>query len=71
MLCPPAGVALATYSVVGVFGAARYGLSTAGDVLVNRWLPGRGDGVLAACTIVYLACCMAPIVFVLRVQLEK
>ena len=43
-----AGIAYASYAVIGVFAAARYGLRTEGDVLVNRWLPGRWDGVLSA-----------------------
>jgi hypothetical protein len=40
---------------VGFFAAARYGLSTAGDVLVNRWLPGRWDGLLDGLMAAYLA----------------
>ncbi len=42
------GIAYTCYAVIGVFAAARYGLRTEGDVLVNRWLPGRWDGVLSA-----------------------
>ena len=40
---------------MGFFAAARYGLSTAGDVLVNRWLPGRWDGLLDVLMAAYLA----------------
>ena len=52
---PPSGVAFTTYATVGFFAAARYGLSTAGDVLVNRWLPGRWDGLLDVLMAAYLA----------------
>lgn len=45
-----AGIAYVCYAVIGVFAAARYGLRTEGDILVNRWLPGRWDGVLSAAT---------------------
>ena len=51
----PAGVAFTTYATVGFFAAARYGLSTAGDILVNRWLPGRWDGLLDVLMAAYLA----------------
>lgn len=50
-----AGVASVAYAVIGVFAAARYGLRTEGDVLVNAWLPGRWDGVLSASMTFYLS----------------
>jgi hypothetical protein len=59
------------YAVAGFFAAARYGLATQGDVLVNAWLPGRWDGALDAAVVVYLSVCMAPIAVTLRCQLEK
>ncbi|RMZ56478.1 hypothetical protein APUTEX25_001325 [Auxenochlorella protothecoides] len=64
------GVALAIYSVVGVFAAARYGLATGGDVLVNEWLGGAWDGALDAGMALYLALSMVPIVLTLRLQLD-
>ena len=50
-----AGVGYVVYAIIGVFAAARYGLRTEGDVLVNPWLPGRWDGVLAAGMTLYLS----------------
>jgi len=68
---PPAGVAYLVYAVVGIFAAARFGLATEGDVLVNEWLPGRWDGALSAGMAVYLAISAAPMVMTLRFQTEK
>ena len=49
------GVAYVLYAVIGFFAAARYGLQTEGDVLVNEWLPGRWEGALSAGMSVYLS----------------
>ena len=50
------------YGLVGIFGAARYGQRTEGDLLVNDWLGGgRGEGALDAAVVVYLAISMPPI----------
>lgn len=54
----PAVVANLVYATVGVFAAARYGLATEGDVLVNSWLPGRWDGVLDGLVAIYLSISM-------------
>ena len=32
------------YGVIGIFGAARYGDRTQGNILVNSWLGGTGRG---------------------------
>lgn len=61
-VCISAGVAVVVYCLVGVFGAARYGLQTEGDLLVNDWVGGgRGEGWLDAAVLVYLAISMPPI----------
>jgi hypothetical protein len=57
----PAGIAIVVYGLVGVFGAARYGLATEGDLLVNRWLHGRAEGVFDAVLVAYLAISIPPI----------
>lgn len=50
------------FCLVGVFGAARYGLQTEGNLLVNDWLGGgRGEGWLDAAVLAYLAISMPPI----------
>lgn len=36
-------VAQVVYGSLGVFGAARHGLATAGNVLANTWLPNRSQ----------------------------
>eukprot|EP00887_Chlorella_sp_A99_P003836 scaffold11.g3836.t1 len=64
-------VAYAVYAVVGVSAAARYGLRTEGDVLVNAWLPGRWDGALDALVALYLSISMAPMAMTLRYQLDS
>lgn len=56
-----AGIAIVVYGLVGVFGAARYGLATEGDLLVNSWLHGRAEGVLDAVLVAYLAISIPPI----------
>jgi sodium-coupled neutral amino acid transporter 11 len=54
-------VATLVYGTLGVFGAARYGLETEGNILVNQWLGGRGEGILDLVMVAYLAI-SAPIV---------
>lgn len=56
-----AGIAIAVYGLIGVFGAARYGLATEGDLLVNSWLHGRAEGVLDVVLVAYLAISIPPI----------
>lgn len=36
-------VAQVVYGSLGIFGAARHGLSTTGNILANRWLPSRAQ----------------------------
>ena len=36
-------VAQVVYGSLGVFGAARHGLATAGNILGNQWLPARAQ----------------------------
>jgi amino acid permease len=64
-------IAFAAYGLVGIFGAARFGLATQGDILVNKWLPGRATGVLDASMAVYLSISMAPIAITLRYLLDS
>ncbi len=54
-------LATLVYGVLGIFGAARFGLATEGNVLVNRWIGGRAEGVLDLFMVAYLAI-SAPIV---------
>lgn len=64
------GVAVVVYGLVGVFGAARYGLQTQGDLLVNDWLGGgRAEGWLDAAVLLYLAISIPPIQLSLRYTL--
>jgi hypothetical protein len=49
------------YGLVGVFGAARFGRDTAGDILVNTWLGGRAEGVLDLAVTAYLAISVPPV----------
>ncbi len=56
-----AGVAVLVYGLVGVFGAARFGRDTAGDILVNTWLGGRAEGFLDLAVTAYLAISMPPV----------
>ena len=56
-----AGIAIVVYGLVGVFGAARYGLATEGDLLVNSWLHGRAEGIFDAVLVAYLAISIPPI----------
>lgn len=46
---------------MGVFGAARFGSDTAGDILVNTWLGGRAEGFLDAAVTCYLAISIPPV----------
>lgn len=48
-------VANVVFGVLGFFGAARYGLETQGNILVNAWIGGRGEGVLDLIMTAYLA----------------
>ena len=48
------------YGVIGIFGAARYGLRTEGNVLVNRWLGGRAEGLLDLAIAAYLSISIPP-----------
>ena len=64
-------IAFLVYAVVGIFGAARYGLDTKGDVLMNDWLPGRASGVLDLSMTVYLSISMAPMAITMRYLLES
>ena len=48
------------YGVIGVFGAARYGLATQGNVLVNTWLGGRWEGILDLAVAAYLSISVPP-----------
>lgn len=41
-------MAYGAYAVIGLFAAARYGLRTEGDIMMNAWLPGRHQGGLGA-----------------------
>lgn len=66
-----AGIAYCTYAVLGFFGAARYGLRTEGDVMLNTWLPGRWEGALSVGMLLYLTVSVAPMALTLRSQLEE
>lgn len=64
-------ISFAVYAVIGIFGAARWGLATEGDVLVNEWLPGQGGGMLDAAMAVYLSISMAPMAITMRYLLDS
>lgn len=49
------------YLVIGIFGAARYGDATAGDILVNTWLGGFPEGLLDLAMGAYLSMSIPPI----------
>jgi hypothetical protein len=60
------------YAAVGVFGAARWGLATKGDVLVNDWLQSdRARGALDAGMALYLSISMAPMAITMRYLLDS
>jgi solute carrier family 38 (sodium-coupled neutral amino acid transporter), member 11 len=63
-------IALLVYAVTGIFAAARWGLATEGDVLVNSWLPGKAAGILDLGMAVYLSISMAPMAITLRYLLD-
>ena len=46
--------------MIGIAGAARYGLATEGNVLVNRWLGGRAEGLLDLAIAAYLSISIPP-----------
>lgn len=64
------GFAFVVYAILGIFAAARWGLKTEGDVLVNTWLPGRSAGYLDASMAVYLSISMAPMAITMRYLLD-
>lgn len=64
------GVALAVYVIIGLAAAARYGKSTASDVLLNEWAGGLWDGILDLAIVFYLALSIVPIVLTLRLQID-
>ena len=64
-------IAYLAYCIVGVFGAARWGLATEGDVLINKWLPERASGVLNAAMAIYLSISMAPMAITMRYLLDS
>jgi Transmembrane amino acid transporter protein len=65
------GVALVTYSYVGVMGAAAFGADTQGDVMMNHLLPGRSIGtVFVLLMLVYLASSIPPLVITLRSYID-
>ena len=65
------GVALFVYSIIGIFAAARWGLKTEGDCMVNSWLPGKWSGVLDFGMVIYLSISMAPMAITMRYILES
>jgi hypothetical protein len=48
------------YGVIGIFGAARYGTKTEGNVLVNEWLGGPAEGFLDLAIAAYLSISIPP-----------
>ena len=46
--------------MIGIFGAARYGDRTEGNILVNRWLGGPAEGVLDLTIAAYLSISVPP-----------
>ena len=55
--CP---VCMQVYGIIGIFGAARYGAGTEGNVLVNEWLGGPAEGVLDLAIAAYLSISVPP-----------
>ena len=53
-------IAAQVYGVIGIFGAARYGDKTQGNILVNRWLGGPAEGVLDLAIAAYLSISVPP-----------
>lgn len=64
-------IALFVYGITGCFAAARWGLETQGDVLVNEWLPDAYNGGLNAAMAVYLSISMSPMVITMRYLLDS
>ena len=65
------GAAQAVFGLLGVFGAARYGLATSGSLLADTWLGGGvADGALDAAVVAYLAISMPPMALSLRYTLD-
>lgn len=65
-------VATGVYLFIGIFAASRYGLSTQGDFLVNKWTSSNVlDGFLDSMTAIYLSISMAPMCMTLRYQLDS
>lgn len=64
------GVAPLVYGMLGIFGAARYGAATQGDMLVNTWLSGRAEGILDLATTLYLSISIPPMQMSLRYTLD-
>lgn len=54
------GIAMAVYGIMGIAAAARYGMNTQGNVLVNSWLGGLPEGLLDAVMAVYLSISIPP-----------
>lgn len=46
--------------MIGVFGAARYGAKTEGNILVNNWLGGHAEGFLDLAMAAYLSISVPP-----------
>ncbi|KAK9817843.1 hypothetical protein WJX72_002950 [[Myrmecia] bisecta] len=64
------GVALAVYCVLGVFAAARFGLDTQGDMLLNSWVGGKWEGVVDLAMTVYLSISIPPMQMSLRYTVD-
>ncbi|KAK9845342.1 hypothetical protein WJX81_003878 [Elliptochloris bilobata] len=64
------GVATVVYTIIGVFGAARYGAQTAGNILVNNWLGGVPEGVLDLAVGAYLSISIPPMLLAARYTLD-
>lgn len=65
------GIAYLVYAVIGIFGAARWGLATEGDILENEWVSGRSTGLLDGSMVVYLSISMAPMAITMRYLLDS
>lgn len=60
------------YGSIGLLAAARWGLETEGDLLVNPWFSSpKSDAILDALTAVYLSISMVPMAVTLRYQLDS
>ncbi|KAK9906824.1 hypothetical protein WJX75_008674 [Coccomyxa subellipsoidea] len=63
-------VASVVYGVIGIFGAARYGTKTEGNVLVNEWLGGPAEGFLDLAIAAYLSISIPPMQMSCRYTLD-